>query len=142
MSSSERARFPARLTALGDVAAFAQAFCERNGVQGDVASRLKLVIEELFTNTVCHGYRGESDAPVHIELDFKDGGVGVLYEDSAPRYDPIAGFSVAPPHLSASLDERPTGGLGLYIVGQLVCSVSYAYEDGLNRLWLIVPRER
>jgi anti-sigma regulatory factor (Ser/Thr protein kinase) len=134
----ERAEFPARLAALRETAAFAQAFCDRNGISRDHALRLTFVIEELFTNTVRHGYGEESEAPIRIALAIGDGRVSVLYEDSAPRYDPLARLSAPPAHLTAPAEARPVGGLGLYMLGQLVASARYAYEDGSNRLWLEV----
>ena len=138
--SREQAEFPARLTALGDTASFAQAFCARHGIGRDDALRLTMVIEELFTNTVRHGYRDESDALILIELAFVDGRVTLLYEDLAPRYDPLTRLSVAPSDLAAPIDARAVGGLGLYLLGRLVANVRYAYEDGRNRLWLTMPR--
>lgn len=138
--SSEQAEFPARLAALPETADFAQAFCQRNGVGRDDALRLTLVIEELFTNTVRHGYRDESDAPIRISLALADGRVTLLYEDSAPRYDPLAHWSATPSGLGAPIESRPVGGLGVYLLGQLVTGARYAYENGSNRLWLEMPR--
>ena len=135
----ERAEFPARLAALRDTAAFAQAFCDRYGIGRDHALRLTFVIEELFTNTVRHGYGDESDAPIRIALAVRERRVSVLYEDSAPRYDPLARLSVVPANLTAPLEARGAGGLGLYVLGQLVAGARYAYEEGSNRLWLEVP---
>ena len=138
--SSEQAEFPARLAALSETAGFAQAFCQRNGISRDDALRLTLVIEELFTNTVRHGYRDESDAPIRISLALADGRVTLLYEDSAPRYDPLAQLSAPPSGLAVPIESRPIGGLGVYLLGQLVTSARYAYENGSNRLWLEMPR--
>jgi serine/threonine-protein kinase RsbW len=135
----ERAEFPARLTALRETAVFAQAFCERYGIGRDHALRLTLVIEELFTNTVRHGYGDESDALIRIALATGEGRVSLLYEDSAPRYDPLARLSASPSNLAVPLEARPIGGLGLYMLGQLVAGARYAYEEGSNRLWLDVP---
>ena len=137
-TSGEHAQFPARLGALPDTAAFAQGFCDRNGISHDNALRLTLVIEELFTNTVRHGYRGESDAPIRISLSLAEGRVTLLYEDSAPRYDPLIRLSDTPEGLSSPVEARPVGGLGVYLLGQLVAGARYAYENGSNRLWLEV----
>ena len=135
----ERAEFPARLAALRDTAAFAQAFCDRNGIGRDHALRLVFVIEELFTNTVRHGYGEESDEPIRIVLAIGDRHVSLLFEDFAPRYDPLEQLSGEPANLGAPVDARPVGGLGLYVLGQLVAGARYAYEEGSNRLWLEVP---
>jgi len=140
MTNRELAEFPSRLTVLAETAAFVQAFCERNGVVRTDALRLTFIIEELFTNTIRHGFGGDSDSRVRIELASGDGEVSLLYEDSAPPYDPIARFA-PPARLDAPVEARPIGGLGVYLLGQLISGARYAYEDGCNRLWLIVPQE-
>jgi serine/threonine-protein kinase RsbW len=134
MPTTEQAVFPARLAALRDTAAFAQRFCERNGLRRDDALRLRLVIEELFTNTVQHGYGVESDAPIRIALSLRDGGLSLLYEDSARAYDPLA-RPTEPIAASEPADARPIGGLGLALVRGFA-EARYAYENGTNRLWL------
>jgi len=132
--------FQARLSALPDTAAFARAFCADNGLGRDTARRLILVIEELFTNTIKHGYRDETDKPIRISLALADGGIDVLYEDWASRYNPLSRFSTAPSDLDAELEARREGGLGVYLIGQLVASARYAYEAKANRLWLTLKR--
>ena len=141
MASNDKAEFPARFTALRDTASFVQAFCERNGVGRETALRLMFVIEELFTNTVKHGFGEESDSQVRIELAMSEDVLSVIYEDSAPRYDPTDRWSAAPPELAAAAEERPVGGLGVYLIRQIVADARYAYEDGCNRLWLIMLPE-
>jgi len=136
----QQAVFRARLSAIPDTAAFARAFCEDNGLGQDTAKRLILVIEELFTNTIKHGYRDETDKPIRISLALADGRIDVLYEDWASRYDPLSRFSTGPADLDAELEARREGGLGVYLIGQLVASARYAYEAGANRLWLTLKR--
>ena len=136
MSNREQKIFSARLVMLPDTADFTQDFCDRHDISHDDAMRLRLIIEELFTNTVQHGYRGESDAPISVTLHLDAGAVTVLYEDSAPRYDPLAHTSGPGPDASRSGVSRPVGGLGVYLVSKLVERPSYAYEDGFNRLRL------
>jgi len=140
MTSSEQAVFPARFTALRGTAAFARAFCERNGIDRNDALRLTLVIEELFTNSIEHGHRAECDAPIRVELAMQEGAVTLFYEDSAPRFDPLAEASASPTPIHPSADG-PIGGLGVHLVRELASSARYAYEDGCNRLWLTLkPR--
>jgi serine/threonine-protein kinase RsbW len=134
--AGERRTYPARLAAIADAAAFAQDFCRRRGVGLREASRLTLIIEELFTNTVRHGYRGDCDLPVRIALDTEAGAVTLLYEDAAPRYDPLARIRDLPEGLATPFGSTAAGGLGVVLVGMLAASARYAYEDGCNRLWL------
>ena len=134
------AEFPARLAKLPDTASFAEDFCDRQGVDRGDALRLTLVIEELFSNTVRHGYGDDSDAPIRIALSIEDGRVAMLYEDRAPPFDPRALWSEPPAHIDAPLELRPVGGLGVHLLGELVVEARYAYEDGSNRLWLTLAQ--
>ena len=57
------------------------------GVAADDSLRLQLVVEELFTNTITHGHRGESEHKVSLALGRKDGILTLRYEDEAPPFD-------------------------------------------------------
>ena len=104
--------------------------------------RLTLIVEELFTNSVAHGYGRESDAPIEVTLAADAGEVTLGYDDAAPPFDPLSRPSVAPADLEAPLASRAVGGLGLHLVRQLVASARYAREGGRNRLWLTVRCRR
>jgi len=129
--------FPARMDAFPKVAAFAEQVCATGGVGRDDCLRLLLVLEELFTNTVVHGHGGDSDAPVTVALDVRPGGIGVTYEDTAPRFDPLAAVE-AQPDPAVALDERPVGGLGLLLIARMAASLEYSRLEGRNRLALVV----
>lgn len=90
--------------------------------------RLVLVIEELFTNTIKHGYCGESNRPVRISL-VRVGDMAHLdYRDQGPPFDPI---HTRPP----TLEDGPpahVGGMGLQLIQTLGCNASYVYEVGWN----------
>ena len=139
-SANHEKVFPARLSALPDTVAFAGVFCDRHGIGRTTALRLRLVIEELFTNTVRHGHRVDSDAPVRMALSIIDDYVTMEYEDSAPPYDPLSRMTALPSDQVAAIDGPPTEALGTYLVGKSLYGARYAYEDGHNRLWLVMPR--
>ena len=136
MVGGDRRVFGARMSHLPETADFVGAFCARHGVGRDETLRLTLIVEELFTNTVEHGYRGESDAPIVVALAILDGDVAILFEDAAPRFDPL---SLPPVDVNAPLESRRIGGLGVHLVRRFSRTARYAREDGRNRLWLRVP---
>lgn len=139
MPSLEQAVFPARVAALRDTAAFVQRFCEDRGIGREDALRLTLLVEELFTNTVQHGHGGESSAPIRVALELRDGCVRMVYEDTAPRYDPTERWDDGEPVPDAPPEARPVGGLGLALLRSLAVEARYAYEGGMNRVWLTLP---
>ena len=135
---SDQRDFPARMAMLAETAAFVEAFCERHGVARDDALRITLIVEELFTNTISHGFNGDSDTLIGIRLTRGDAHIEVCYEDRAPEHDPIERLRSSPASLGAPLEARPIGGLGMHLIGQLSTSARHAYEGGMNRLWLDV----
>jgi serine/threonine-protein kinase RsbW len=137
---ADQAEFPARLAMLPATAAFARAFCDRHGIARNDALRLTLVIEELFSNTVRHGYGVESEAPIGLTLGVHEGLITLLYEDRAPRFDPLASMAAPPASLTEPIERRPVGGLGVHLLGRLVQGARYSYEDGSNRLWLTLAQ--
>ena len=136
MEDVEERSFAAQLGRLPETASFVEAFCHRHGVGQSDALRLTLVVEELFTNTVEHGYHGDSDALIRLVLALDGDAIALLYEDCAPPHDPLSRSPAAATDPDATLGSRPVGGLGMLMVTQLAASARYAREDGCNRLWL------
>jgi anti-sigma regulatory factor (Ser/Thr protein kinase) len=123
---------------LHEARTFVEAFGERHGLaEGDVL-RLQLVIEELFTNTVNHGYGREGDDPVVITLGTTPGGVRLLYEDAAPAYDPLATLRAPAPGVALPLEERPVGRVGIQLVAGMAKEAQYSRAGDRNRLTVLV----
>jgi serine/threonine-protein kinase RsbW len=126
--------FLARLDRLRDLHAFLKSFCSEAAIADEHCLRVNLVVEELFTNTVRHGHRGDSDAPVWVTLSATADAVNITYEDSAPPFNP---YGVVPDAgADATLKTRKIGGLGLLLTRRLAASSEYAYLFGRNRIRL------
>jgi len=126
--------FPARMGQLRMLRRFLEAFFAGAGLAHDDCLRVNLVLEELFTNTVKHGYRGECDAPIWIGLRAARGTLHVTYEDSAPPFNPYVGLPEFEP--DSTLRSRRIGGLGVLLTRKLANSRDYAYLYGRNRIRL------
>lgn len=129
--------FPARGSELGRIGTFLNDFCTRQGVAREHCLKLNLVVEELFTNTVKHGHRGDGDAPVWVSVDAGPAAVHVTYEDTAPPFNPYALFSGVP---DTTLSSRKIGGLGVLLTRELASTRDYAYLYGRNRIRLTLKR--
>ena len=131
----------ARMAGLADAIAFVDAFCADRGVAASDGLRLALVVEELFTNTVMHGHGGGSDAPVRLALRADASHLELSYEDSAPPFDPLDHLARSPIDPAASVVDRPIGQLGIALVVNMAERISYAREDGRNRIVLVLRRQ-
>jgi len=135
--SAAAATFPARAVELRRIGTFLNDFCTRQGIGREHCLRLNLVVEELFTNTVRHGHRGDSDSPVWLSVDAGPTAVHVVYEDIAPPFNPYALLASAP---DTTLSLRRVGGLGVLLTRELASSRDYAYLFGRNRIRLTLRR--
>ena len=129
------AQFLARLDQLRPMQRFLEQFCSDFGVRRAAYLRLNLVLEELFTNTVRHGHRGDCDAPVWVAVSRHDDSVQLVYEDKAPAFNPYSALESAPtPDMTVSM--RRVGGLGVLLTRELARTRDYAYVFGRNRIRL------
>ena len=102
--------------------------CARSKLPRDTASRLQIVVEELFSNTVKYGYGGECERPVRLRLRCSPR-VELVYEDAAPPFDPTA-WQETP------LPPDDVGRKGIVLVRGLAESVRYEKLREGNRLTL------
>jgi serine/threonine-protein kinase RsbW len=135
---SERRAFLARLRMLHDALDFVAVFAALKVLSERDLLRLQLVIEELFTNTIEHGYGKECDEPIEIALGAAPGGVTVQHEDAAAPYDPAHALATSRGRVSEPPEQRPVGQLGVHLVAGIVEDVRYARVDGRNRLQILM----
>src|ERR1051325_7583193 len=127
---SHSATFPARADAFTEVCAFVEGACDRAGVAHADALRVLLLVEELFVNTVDHGYGGDSDAPVRLTLAVSPAAIAIEYGDMAPPFDPFT--RVAPESDVDDLEGRPVGGPGRRRITAMAHACAWAHRDGWN----------
>jgi anti-sigma regulatory factor (Ser/Thr protein kinase) len=111
-------------------------FCEDAGIPKDACLKCRLVLEELFLNTVKHGHKGGSDAPIWIRLSAVGARVSLTYEDRAPPFNPFP--SDREGIVKAIEQNRTEGGLGVILMHDLAESAQYSYLFGRNRIQLTI----
>jgi serine/threonine-protein kinase RsbW len=93
----------------------------------------QLAVEEAITNVIMHGYAGN---PGQIVLSCRTTHalVEVQIEDSAPPFNPL---SIPLPDTEGELEDRKIGGLGVFLIRQVMDDIIYRYENGKNILVLV-----
>ncbi len=87
---------------------------------------LKLVAEELLANIINHGYAGDSEKSIDVELKVDSESVHLTFTDSGGAFNPLDRES---PELLNDLSE---GGMGLLLVRSLTDNQQYARNSGHN----------
>lgn len=94
-----------------------------------------LCLDELLTNTIQYGLKGATDRRIHIRISISKEWLEIIIKDDAPPFDP---FSQAPsPDMTASVQNRPVGGLGIHIVKSMM-DIVRAYYDGSGNLIVLL----
>jgi serine/threonine-protein kinase RsbW len=93
----------------------------------------QLAVEEAITNVIVHGY-AKGPGTIVISCHTTRGIAEIQIEDSAPPFNPL---SIPEPNISAEIEERQIGGLGVFLIRQVMDEISYRYENGKNILVLV-----
>ena len=97
----------------------------------NVVAQVRLVLEEVIVNVMTYGSLGRGAPHLTIDLKQEELQLRIAVADNGIAFDPL---QVAPPKLDTTLEEREIGGLGLFLVFQMMDSVSYQREGDWNRL--------
>ena len=119
---------------VGEVnAAFAD-FAEAHSLPAEVRRSVSVALDELLANALSHGQTGRDPCSVTVEVELDDERITVILTDDGTPFDP---FEQDAPDTSLSVEDRPIGGLGLHLVGQLMDKVSYQRREGHNVVVLV-----
>jgi serine/threonine-protein kinase RsbW len=129
--NERRTCVPGTAAQLPVLTAFLQEFWSAAGLPAAQALGFELALEEVFMNVVMHGSRPGTVPRIEISLLLADGGVAMTLEDDGPEFDPL---SLPLPDVEASLGDRRVGGLGVFLVRQMMDAVSYQRVGMRNRL--------
>jgi serine/threonine-protein kinase RsbW len=122
------------MDSMAEIRTFVEDACTAAGIGREDCLKLLLIVEELFTNTVTHGYREESESPVWIAFDPCDAGFTLRYEDAAPAHNPFGEYR--PMDTAVLIAQQPVGGLGLKLIRSLVREAGYSREGERNCIQL------
>ena len=92
--------------------------------------KFELALEEVFINVVMHG-SPVAGTPVDVSVILCDGGLTLVVENDGPAFDPLL---LPAPDVAAGLEERKVGGLGVFLVRQMMDAVSYQRVAARNQL--------
>ena len=128
----------ADLSKLVFIRQFVAATCRDLGVDDCIIPDLELAVDEICSNIVRHGYDGQG-GQVEVTVQVVAAGVQVIVRDWGVAFDPGV---VAVPDLDAPLEQRALGGLGLFLVRQLMDDVRFEFGGELGNTVTMLKRLR
>ena len=122
------------MTEVSRMRGFFFSVCRENGIDDDEAKMLNLAIEEWVANVINYAYPKGTRGHVELTAKVNDGLMTLVIKDHGILFDPTQHADV---DVKADLEDRPIGGLGIYLMKTIMDSMSYERSvDGYNILTL------
>ena len=109
-------------------------FGKTYNIDQKVIFALHLALDEILTNIISYGYEDDDNHQIDVRLKLSKDRMIVEIEDDGKPFHPNQAPS---PDIDKPLHERKIGGLGLYLVNNLMNSVDYKSQNGKNILTLV-----
>ncbi|MFO7616871.1 MAG: ATP-binding protein [Bacteroidales bacterium] len=118
---------------LSRVEGFLEELASDWGLPLSLVLSLNLALEEAITNIIFYGY--DDDGPHTILVDFTKASnqLKINIVDDGHEYDPTARPD---PDITLAAEERPVGGLGIFLIKKVMDQVEYQRKDNKNHLML------
>lgn len=125
------------LESLGEISDFVVAAARAAGLDDQAIWEVQLAVDEAATNVIVHAYEGREQGPITVQADVKDDEFVVYLHDRGKTFDPE---TVPHPDLESPLEERKTGGLGLYLMRKLMDRVEFHFDVAGHNLITLAKR--
>jgi serine/threonine-protein kinase RsbW len=130
---TETQGFISRVEQLAQANAFVTSCLDRFHIDPTIAFKVLLALEEAFVN-ICHHAYQNSEGGIEITCSCDDDPDPAFVLEIADKGAPFDVLSLPDPDTTLSVEERPVGGLGIYLIRTLSSSAIYTRANNQNRL--------
>ena len=128
-------RLPARVDSLDAARRYVGDCADRVGLDPQRRFAVLLALEEAFVNVCGHAYPGAA-GDVELACEHREGAFVLEIGDAGVGFDVL---SHPTPDLSAGIEERPLGGLGIHLIRSVAKGVTYRRDGPRNVLRMEFP---
>jgi serine/threonine-protein kinase RsbW len=107
------------------------------GLEAEAVHHIRLAVDEACANVVEHAYKGLEPGDMEIVCGLEGPEFVVRVRDWGHCFDPD---QVAVPDITAPLEERSLGGLGLFLIYQVMDRVEYQSDPHRGNELLMAKR--
>lgn len=139
MSVPSKIKLPARMDSLHAFMELAAVCAGNHGFSPGRINDIELAIEEILVNIISYAYPGGEG---HIEVTCRPDDRNRLVFEIADSGAPFNMLAYDDPDRTAKIEERRIGGLGIFLVKQLMDEVHYRRENDRNILTIAASKDR
>jgi len=122
-----------QMSELERVAAFLDELGDELGLTIPQVMSINLVLEEALSNIILYGYDDKNQHRIEINFKMEGDQLAISLIDDGQPYDPTLR---ADPDTTLSVEERPVGGLGIFLIKKIMDKVEYERKSNKNYLIL------
>ncbi len=122
-----------KLSEIRRISGIIEKFCENNNLPMRILFDINLSLDELLTNIIHYGFDDEKEHTIIVKLSLSENILEITIEDDGKAFNPL---NAKPPNLDQSIEDKPIGGLGIYLVKNLMTEINYKRLKNKNILVL------
>ncbi|MCK5821263.1 MAG: ATP-binding protein [Bacteroidales bacterium] len=118
---------------LNRLAEFIEGLAEEWSLNPEIILNINLAIEEAFVNVINYAYSDQSEHELFIRIHREMNAILIEIEDDGIPFNPLEGIE---PDMNLPIEDRTVGGLGIFLIKQLMTEVKYKRNLEKNTLLL------
>ena len=126
-------RIKNRLDELSRVNQFVEEIGEELGLDMELQMNLNLVMEEVVVNVISYAYPEGKEADIELLAESDDKELTFVLSDRGKEFDPTMN-EINDADMEVNPAERDLGGMGIFIVKNIMNEVTYQRLEGKNLL--------
>lgn len=131
--------FPASFEQLDAIREFAAKAARDARMDESEIYSIELAVDEACTNIIEHAYQGKDDGEIDCTCDSSKGSLKIILRDHGQPFDPS---NVPAPDLEADIESRAIGGLGVYLMKQLMDEVHFEPLGKAGNVLTMIKRQK
>jgi len=126
-----RLKLPADTQNLDIIRKFVAGIAENMGFSEEEIYKIELAVDEACSNVVKHAYmtNTKQEHIINIEVKEKNSEIEIIISDKGKGFDPK---KVKRPELEEYMRKMKRGGLGIYLIKELMDKVSFQIKSGVR----------
>lgn len=113
---------------------FIEDICEQKDLDAAARFNIRLALEEAVTNVIMYAFPEGETHEFDITVQESENSITFRITDNGKEFDPT---SLPEPDTTLPAEERPLGGLGIFLIRRVMDKVEYSRVDGINVLTLV-----
>lgn len=98
-----------------------------------LAMNINLVIEEAVSNIIFYAFNDKDKHEIRITISLENSRLTIKITDDGIPFNPL---KQQQPDITLSAEERPIGGLGIFLISQIMDNMHYSRQKNQNILTL------